>query len=199
MGRVLLIRHGESEGNRDRRVTLHPGIPLTAAGRAQAAETARWIAERYRPRLLVSSPFVRARQTADILAARLDLPVVVEDDLRERDYGALAGQPYATPRPGYDPAAYWMWQPPGGEVLLDVARRAGSALDRVLRRAGVDDAIVVSHGAVMLALWRHVTGAWCEPRVVPNAGIIEVEHQDAVYLAAIPVGPEADGSRAWRR
>ena len=43
--------------------------------------------------------------------------VAIEPDLRERSYGAFAGQPYETPRPGYDPAAYWTWQPPGGESL----------------------------------------------------------------------------------
>jgi broad specificity phosphatase PhoE len=199
VGRLLLIRHGESEGNRDRRFTRHPGISLTDAGRAQVEAAATWIAARYTPRAIVSSPYARARETADILSARLNLAVTVEPDLRERSYGAFAGQLYETPPPGYDPAAYCTWQPPGGESLEEVLTRAGAALDRVARARGVDDIVLVSHGAVMLALWRHVTGTWGESRVVPNAGVVEVEHRDGVYRAARRVGPGAAGAEAWRR
>ena len=199
MGRLLLVRHGESEGNRAGRYTLHPEIPLTEAGFAEAREAARWLARNYAPRTLVSSPFARARQTADILAATFGLAVRVEPDLRERNYGALAGEPYGTPRPSYDPAAYWMWQPPDGETLVEVASRAGAALDRIVAADPVDDVVVVSHGAVMLALWRHVTGTWGEPRVVPNVGVIEVEHRSGVYVAARRVGPAGEGAHPWRR
>jgi broad specificity phosphatase PhoE len=199
IGRLLLVRHGESEGNRARRYTPHPEVPLTDVGRGQAARAADLLARRYAPRLIVSSPFLRARQTAHIVAEALELPLSIEPDLRERNYGALAGQPYETPRSGYDPAAYWTWRPAEGESLVEVLERTGAALDRIARAAGVDEAIVVSHGAVMLALWRHVTGAWAEPRVVPNAGVIEVEHRDGSYVAARHIGEETDGRSTWRR
>jgi broad specificity phosphatase PhoE len=199
VGRLLLVRHAESEGNLAGRFTLHPGVPLTDAGRDQARAAAEWIAATYAPRAIVSSPFARARQTADLLAVPLGLPIRVEADLRERDYGSLAGEPYTTPRPGYDPVAYWRWQPPGGETLVEVATRAGAALDRIAAAGPVDDVLVVSHGAVMLALWRHVTGTWAEPRVVPNAGLIVVEHQSGVYAAASRVGPDGEGAYPWRR
>jgi broad specificity phosphatase PhoE len=198
-GRLLLIRHGESAGNRDRRFTPHPGVSLTDAGRGQVEAVARWIAGRYAPRAIVSSPYARARETADILGIRLNLEVTVEPDLRERSYGALAGQLYETPRPGYDPSSYWTWQPPGGESLEEVLTRAGATLDRLAVAGGVDDVVLVSHGAVMLALWRHVTGTWGEPRVVPNGGLLEVEHKDGVYRSARRVGPDAAGGKAWRR
>ena len=150
---------------------------------------------------IVSSPFARARQTADILAVdarpagrgRGGSP-------RAQTTGALAGEPYS------DAAtrdtirrAYWTWQPPGGETLVEVAARAGAALDRIAAAGPVDDVLVVSHGAVMLALWRHVTGTWAEPRVVPNAGLIVVEHQSGVYAAASRVGPDGKGADPWRR
>jgi broad specificity phosphatase PhoE len=199
VGRLLLIRHGESEGNRARRFTPHPGVGLTDTGRSQAEAASRWIVAHYAPAAIVSSPFSRARETADILGVRLCLEVAIEPDLRERSYGSFAGQPYETPRPGYDPATYWVWQPPGGESLEEVLIRAGGALDRVAMGHGVDDVVLVSHGAVMLALWRHVTGTWAMPRVVPNGGLLEVEHEDGVYRSARRVGPDAVGGEAWRR
>jgi broad specificity phosphatase PhoE len=193
MGRLILIRHGESEGNRARAFTRTPDVPLTDAGREQVRAAADWIAVRYRPVRIVSSPFARARETAGIIARRLALPVVIEHDLRERSYGELAGQPYAAVRgcPDYDPATYWLWCPPGGgETLVEVAARAGAALDRVAAAAGPqDDLVVVSHGAVMMALWRHVTGDWRQRKVAQNAGIVVVEHRDGHYVSATDAEP----------
>ena len=193
MPRVILIRHAESEGNRDRVFTLTPDVSITEIGRAQAATAAEWIAARYTPARVVSSPFRRARQTADILATRLGLEVHVEEDLREQCYGTLAGQPYGVLREctDYDPTAYWTWAPPGGgESLVEVAARAGAALDRVARAHPDDDVLVVSHGGVMMALWRHVTGEWRPGRVARNAGLIVVEHDAGRWVRASAVDDE---------
>jgi len=189
MGRLVLIRHGESEGNRDRVFTRTPENPLTDAGREQVRAAGEWVAARCRPAAIVSSPFVRARQTAAILAERLALAVRVEEDLREQSYGALAGQPYAALRDAtdYDPARYWLWRPPGGETLVEVAARAGVALDRVAASAPGDDLVVVSHGGVMMALWRHVTGEWLMGRVARNAGLVVVEHEAGRWRGATAI------------
>jgi len=186
MGRLVLIRHGESEGNRDRLFTYTPEVPLTDAGRAQVRAAAEWVAARYRPVAIVSSPFLRARQTAAILAERLALAVRVEEDLREQSFGELAGQPYAALRDAsdYDPARYWLWRPPGGETLIEVAARAGAALDRVAAGAPGNDVVVVSHGGVMMALWRHVTGEWRMGKVARNAGLVVVEHEAGRWRGA---------------
>jgi len=190
MGRLLLIRHGESEGNRDRAFTATPLVGLTPAGREQVAAAAGWIAEGYRPAYIVTSPFARARQTAAILADRLKVPVHVDEDLRERCYGELAGQPYGSARtsPGWDPMTYWLWCPPGGgETLVEVSARAGAALDRVAAAAPSDDVIVVSHGAVMVSLWKHVTGEWNAGKVARNAGIVVVTHEAGRYVGAVAI------------
>ena len=185
MGRLLLIRHGESEGNRDRVFTYTNDVPITSVGRVQARATAEFVRARFQPTLLVSSPFTRARQTAEVIAEVLELPIVIEDDLRERSYGDYAGQPYETVRSAFDPQAYWHWRPPGGETLEEVADRVGRVLDRIAARASASDAVVVSHGGVMMALWRHVMGEWARPgRVVRNAGVLLVEHDEGRYRGA---------------
>jgi broad specificity phosphatase PhoE len=186
MARLILIRHGESEGNRDRVFTLTPSVPLTDRGREQVRAAAAWIADRYAPQRIVASPFVRARQTAEELAGILAVPVEIEHDLRERSYGDLAGQPYSVlqTRTDFDPSAYWLWRPPGGETLVEVAERAGAVLDRLAAKAPEADIVVVSHGATMMGLWWHVTGAWREGRVARNAGIVVVEHRDGRWQSA---------------
>lgn len=194
MARLLLIRHAESEGNRDQVFTATPLVGLTDRGRAQARAAAEWMRARHAPLHVVSSPFARARQTAAILADVLDVPVLIEDDLRERDYGSLAGQAYATPRVGYDRERYWTWRPAGGETLEEVVVRVGAVLDRVAAAAGDGEVVVVSHGAVMMAAHRHVTGAWPPAgRVVRNAGIVVVEHGDGRYGEAREIPGDEDG------
>ena len=189
-GRLVLVRHGESDGNRDRVFTPTPEVGLTDAGRTQVVETGEWIAARFAPVAIVSSPFRRARETAEILATRLAVPVRVEEDLRERSYGALAGRPYGSAREtdGWDPDRYWLWRPPGeGESLEDVAGRAGAVLDRIARGAPGVDVVVVSHGAVMHALWWHVAGAWSTRKVARNAGVFVAEHRGGGWQGIVTV------------
>jgi ribonuclease H / adenosylcobalamin/alpha-ribazole phosphatase len=194
VARFLLIRHAESEGNRDQVFTATPSVGLTERGRGQARAAAEWIRARHTPRQVVSSPFTRARQTADILADALRLSVVIENDLRERDYGALAGQAYATPRVGYDRDRYWLWRPTGGETLEEVLVRVAATLDRLAARAGDGELLVVSHGAVMMAVQRHVTGAWpAAGQVVRNAGILVVEHANGGYRDAREIPCDENG------
>jgi probable phosphoglycerate mutase len=192
MGRLILIRHGQSEGNRAGCFTPHPDIPLTERGREQAEAAAATIAAHFAPARVVSSPFLRARQTAEILATGFGLDVDVAGDLRERSYGALAGLPYSTPRVGYDPSAYWTWRPPGGETLDEVLIRAGAVLDGLVADAPDADVVVVSHGAVMLALARHVRGQWGTGGVVGNAGMLVVEHEDGAWGDAKSLHTESD-------
>ena len=194
MGRLLLIRHAESEGNRDQVFTATPLVPLTPRGRLQAHTAASWMAARYEPIRVVTSPYQRARETASIIAEVLQLPIVVEQDLRERDYGRLAGLAYATPRPGYDRERYWTWRPDAGETLEEVLERVGAALDRIAAAAAEQDVVVVSHGAVMMAAYRHVTGSWPPAgRVVHNAGIVVVEHEDGSWLQTDEIPGNEEG------
>jgi broad specificity phosphatase PhoE len=84
---LILVRHGQSEWNAAyTRTRIDPNIPdppLTAEGRRQAADAAASLAELRIERLL-TSPYARALETAEIIAARLQVPVVVEPLVRER-------------------------------------------------------------------------------------------------------------------
>jgi broad specificity phosphatase PhoE len=183
MGKLIMVRHGESEGNRDRRFTISPEVPLTDLGRQQAREAAQRIARRFNPHLIISSPYRRARQTSDIIAAEINLPIEVVHDLHERDLGVLKGQSYDLLRDlagqdsGYDPKRGWLWRPEGGESYEDVRQRVIVAIEETRRRYPDHELVVVSHGGVMLSLWAHLTGSWDAAHLPPNCGIVLIEHE----------------------
>ncbi|MGH7865474.1 MAG: histidine phosphatase family protein [Candidatus Binataceae bacterium] len=183
MGRLILVRHAESEGNRDRRFTTSSAVPITALGRQQARTAALRILKSFRPVIVVASPFARALQTATIIADVLGLPVELEHDFREQSFGDLAGKPYdvVSLESTYEPERAWEWTPPGGESARQVLERTAPALDRVARRYAGDDVVLVSHGAVMRTLWAHVTGDWTNAHAPRNCGIVLVEHTAGRY------------------
>jgi ribonuclease H / adenosylcobalamin/alpha-ribazole phosphatase len=126
LGKLIMVRHGESEGNRDRRFTISTEVSITELGRQQARAAALRIAERFTPERIISSPYRRARQTSEIIASELGLPIEIVNDLHERDLGVLKGESYDLLRDlagqdsGYDPKRGWLWRPEGGESYEDV-------------------------------------------------------------------------------
>jgi broad specificity phosphatase PhoE len=185
--RLLLVRHGESEGNRDRTFTQNPDVPLTAFGRQQARAAARRLADRYRPSRIVASPFTRARQTAEIIAGEFGLTVEFEAAFREQSFGVFAGQPYdaLVSDAAYHEGPRWNWRPQGGESLIDVYERVIPAFDRVTQAALGEDVVIVSHGGVMVTLCAYVSGSWEGVAVTPNAGIVVVEHDGSRYTLPV--------------
>ncbi len=189
-GHLILVRHGESEGNRDRTFTQTPNVPLTAHGREQAHTAAAQIAAGYAPSRIVASPFRRAQQTAEIIAAALGLAVETEPAFCEQSFGTFAGQPYEAvlADASYHATPRWHWQPVGGESLLDVYQRVSPAFDRLAKTGGGQDIVIVSHGGVMLALWAHVIGGWEDAVLAPNAGIVVVPHHNGTFQPPTLIG-----------
>ena len=147
--RLVLWRHGQTAWNAERRFQGQSDVPLDETGRAQARDSARYLAA-MRPDAIVSSDLARAAQTASYLAELTGLPVQVDKDLRERGGGSWEGLTNAEIRAAY-PEAYAAWVPPDGEPIDSVADRAAAAFQRI-----ADDldgsgslAVVVSHGAAI--------------------------------------------------
>lgn len=88
--KLLLIRHGESVGNAERRLQGHGDFPLTERGIAQARLLAKRLALDP-PQALYSSPIRRAMVTAEVLEQELKLPILPLDDVREYDFGSASG------------------------------------------------------------------------------------------------------------
>ena len=198
MATLILIRHGESLGNAERRFTRGSDEPLTDRGREEARVAGRWVAARYEPTALYASPFARAHETALLIGEAIGLEPEIVEDLREQYFGELHGQPYDsfTALAEASSPARWERRPPGGETLLEVARRAGPALDAIARRHAGEAVVVVSHGGVMAALRGHAAeDLVSEPAVSRNAAGFVLTHDGQRYTGpdevAIQEAPSA--------
>jgi broad specificity phosphatase PhoE len=194
MARLILIRHGESVANAQRRFTYGPFEPLTSRGREEALAIAALMRARFDPVALYASPFVRALETAQQLGQVLGLLPKVVEELREQDFGTLRGHPYADY--GMDPAAQgigrWSHRPPGGETLEEVARRAGAALHAIARAHVGEEVVIVSHGGVMAALRGFVAGSF-EDAPIPtgNAAGYVLYYREGRWILSDPFESDA--------
>lgn len=166
MTALTLIRHGETDWNRERRIQGATDIPLNDTGRAQARAAAAALRERFGADARVTiaaSDLSRARETAEIIAAELclDAPRVYRG-LRERSYGEAEGV-----RVDEFHRRWGDWLTatvPGAEPREELRARALSALGRAVRdhRRATAPAgatlVVVSHGALIRELLGHASG-----------------------------------------
>src|SRR5271170_5148441 len=185
MSRLILVRHGESSGNRERIFATQPHeLPLTETGYLQAQTAAQRIAEMSHPTLVVTSSYLRASETARIIAGALGVPLEVEPNLHEREIGVHRGQSYDSllAAPDYDPNRPWAWKPEDGESYEEVQARVGPILDRLANTHPTGDVIIVSHGGVMMTLWAYATGEWDGAHAPPNCGIVLIERGPHGYL-----------------
>ncbi len=157
MGRVLLVRHGETAWSRSGRHTGLTDVPLTPTGEDQARALAAFF-ERLGPRHVVTSPLSRARRTAELAGL---CPADVDDDLVEWDYGGYEG--LTTPQIRAQRGDAWTVFEHGvvegntpGESLTQVAARGRRVLERVRPLLTERDVVLVGHGhslRVLAACW----------------------------------------------
>ena len=147
--KMLLLRHGETPLSIEKRFSGRGDPDLTDRGRAQASASAGRLGER-NVDVIVTSPLARARQTADIVGSALGVPVVVDDDFAETDFGDWEGLTFAEVRERW-PEAMTKWladpavAPPGGESFVATAKRVAAARERLLSSYDGSNVVVVSH------------------------------------------------------
>lgn len=146
---LILMRHGETAWNRERRVMGSSDVPLSESGRRQC-EHAADVLVHFEVDRVVSSPLARALESAEIVGERIGAPIETNDDLQEVRFGSWEGKTYdeIIKDPRYalflsDPVAH---RTPGGESIRDVQNRGLAAL----RTAGVGERVLfISHGDVI--------------------------------------------------
>jgi probable phosphoglycerate mutase len=180
---ILLIRHGETAWNAERRLQGHTDIALNGEGRRQADAVARALAGEA-VAAVISSDLQRAFDTAQAIAAQRGLPVQTDSGLRERCYGAFEGMLYAEIAQRY-PAEYAHWQARNIDALLPAGQRTAEtyrqfyarAVESIVRLAQDypgQTIVIVAHGGVLECAYRAARGmALDSPRdfEIKNAGI----------------------------
>jgi broad specificity phosphatase PhoE len=210
---LWVARHGQSAGNVARDAAEAAGaplidiahrdmdVPLSPLGVQQAAALGRWLGALpgdRRPNVLLCSPYLRARQTmqAALDAAALpaeDLSVVVDERLREKEFGVLDRLTRAGIRAKYPELAEqythvgkFYFRPPGGESWCDVILRLRSMLDTVTREYRGERVLVIAHQVIVICL-RYLLERLDEERIlavdrsgdVPNCGVTMYEFDPA--------------------
>jgi probable phosphoglycerate mutase len=151
-GRLVLLRHGETEWSRSGRHTGRTDVPLTEHGEELARRAGALVAD-YRFVLALSSPLQRARRTAELAG----LSPEIDDDLLEWDYGGYEGLTTETIRAdlGYDWTVFRDGVPAGdtpGETVEEVAARASRVLRRATAAMAEGDVALVGHGHCLRVL-----------------------------------------------
>ncbi|MDA8136869.1 MAG: histidine phosphatase family protein [Desulfobacteraceae bacterium] len=157
MIRLGLIRHARTPWNQEKRIQGSTDIPLSPEGQEEAARWGEVLTSEPFDAIL-SSPLTRARETALILSDRMGIPLCVDMDLREQDFGDWEGQRITEIREK-DPRAVefqesrgWEFRPPGGESRIRVLERVTKAFERAAKTFENQYILVVTHQSVIKIL-----------------------------------------------
>ena len=178
--RICLVRHGETTWNAEKRIQGQIDIGLNAAGLVQARAAANWLSGEP-VTALYSSDLLRARQTAECIAASLSLIPKFRTEFRERRYGFFEGLTYDESRARY-PTDYLSFEtrdpefviPFGGESLSQLHERVSAGLQKLAADHPGQTVIVVTHGGVLDIVNRLVRGnplSRARDFLIPNAAI----------------------------
>ena len=218
--RLWLVRHGQSQGNVARDAAHEAGhalidldwrdvdVPLSALGHEQADATGRWFAalpEHDRPEILLASPYIRAKQTAESICKAGGLaggskPTILDERLREREFGVFDGlttlgikQHYPKEAEHRAKMGKFYHRPPGGESWADVILRLRSALNTINLHYADRNVIVVAHQVVVLCM-RYILEELSEEQIMTidrqaeilNCGIAAYDFPPNAHAQCVP-------------
>jgi broad specificity phosphatase PhoE len=207
---ITLVRHGESMGNRADAQAREAhaeqldldlrdaDVELSATGRDQGDAVADWLVEAeasWAPTVVLSSPYLRAFETAERATRRTDLEVALDERLRERDLGILDGLTGVGIRARHPEEAErrkklgkFYYQPPNGESWADVVLRVRSLLDDLRHGFDGERVWMFTHQAVIMS-FRYVLEGISEEELleidrqvqIPNASITRYCRKGEVF------------------
>jgi len=163
MSRVIAVRHGETDWNREGRMQGWAPVPLNGTGRKQAAATGTWLSQQYAFDRVLGSDLLRTRETSALLCESIDAEPTFETAWRERDMGVYQGLTRSDiesrfPEFGLGETAYSATEavPDGGESLRAVQERVLERFEEL--RGGDETLLLVTHGGPLSILLGHAKG-----------------------------------------
>jgi 2,3-bisphosphoglycerate-dependent phosphoglycerate mutase len=189
MTELILVRHGETDWNRELRFQGHVDVALNAIGHEQARRVAARLAGEPARHLYVSD-LIRAQQTAHPVAQQLQLHGIVEPALREQSFGDVDGMRVDDIKAQH-PQAWEAWLRfheddcmPGGETMREFHARVMAAVRRIAADHRDATVVIVTHGGVLDMIYRTARSLPLGgPRQsqIPNAGVSRVAVRDTAF------------------
>lgn len=208
MARILLVRHGETAWNRERRIQGWAPVGLTDRGREQARAVAAHLAGSHEVNRIVASDLRRTKETARVVARETDTVPTFDRGWRERGFGVYQGLSYealfdghpefALGHVGYAAAEV---EPEAGESLLGARDRVLDAFDRLVADLTDRETVaVVTHGGPIRMVLGHLRGLDVIEAVrgldVDNCSITELDADGTVEVveecAVVPDAPRVE-------
>ncbi|PYS85380.1 MAG: histidine phosphatase family protein [Acidobacteria bacterium] len=196
--RILLVRHGQSQGNAERRFGGHSPTPLSELGLRQAEATARALTVE-NVTAIYSSDLLRAVQTAEPLARETKLEIKRTGALRERSIGRMEGLTFEDAAEAFPEEYAALLRRDfehvllGGESYRQLLDRAASELDRAIAEHRGGTIAVFSHTGTICILALHLMGALDAPNLRPvwvssaNCGVTRFEIQHGGLIRVLNV------------
>ena len=188
MVKFIIIRHGFSIGNKEKKFTGQLDLPLDEVGLLQAEATARYVVDNFKVDSIYSSDLSRAYDTAKPIADALSMTVNVDKGLREVDVGLWQGRLMVDVEKEFaESFAAYRANPglsrfDGGESYLDFSERVKSTFKKIAEENDGKTVVVATHGGVVrtiCAAWRGVPlDRLGEIDHVPNASVTVVEYDE---------------------
>ena len=190
---LIVVRHGETEWNRELRFQGHADVGLNAMGHEQALRIATRVGLE-KPACVVSSDLLRAQQTATQIAVQTQLPLVLDAAWRGQHFGVVDGMtPAEIER--LHPLQWREWLEfrqdhamPGGESRRVFHTRIVDALHRAVLEHCGQRVVIVTHGDVLDMLWRTARGSSLDGMRecrIPNAGFNRVRIFDGAAAVSV--------------
>lgn len=185
VSKVLFIRHGQTDYNTERRLQGAMPVPINDCGIQQSRALANYL-RTMSIDALYTSPRQRAKDTARIIAAELQLPAIEDERLAEIAFGKFEGHTFAEVEQLF-PEAYMKWESgyrpyrvPAGESRLDVQLRMGSAWDDIVGADGWQSVAIVGHSSAMMILLASMF-AFLPDKRIHNTSITTLERCEEIW------------------
>jgi probable phosphoglycerate mutase len=177
--KIYLVRHGETEMNKQGLVNGWIDEPLIEEGIKQA-EAVRDMLPGDIMRIYASS-LMRTRQTADVINQRFQVPVSYHDELKERNWGKLAGMTFEEMEKKYGPqysrdrdyGLAYDYRPFGGESIEDVRKRLYKVIDIIKEEAATVPKLLVAHAGIIRVLENDYNKKHMDE--IPNTYLLEMD------------------------
>lgn len=191
----FLVRHGETDWNKEEVFRGKKDIPLNERGRDQAKRTAKYL-ENFKVDGIYSSPLLRAKETASIISEMNGVPVYIMEELIDMDFGVWEGLSLNQVQTAYpEEFNLWRrypqrWEIQGAETLKDVRRRVSKGIKWLKKEVNEKkNVVLVTHRVIckmvaMILLGISNSGFW---RLKFDPASVSIFEYDGLNFVAIKI------------